>query len=399
MTILAWNSTVEREEILSLCQALIDARSENPPGDCRAAAEQIRRYLKGYGISLSTMARVPEKPNLVATIEGKGPGPHLILNGHLDTVGPGDERDWSVPVFRATRRDGRIYGLGAGNMKGAVAAMSAAFARLSQHRGAFQGRITLTLVADETVFGPDGAGYLLEKRPDLLGDAVICGEGPGAMALAVAEKGVLWLELSSRVPSGQGMLTVAGASAIARLSRVISEIDRWNDEQIAPPAELAAVMPNAGEHGLRLSANAGTIHGGRFVSQKADQSVAEIDFRVPPGLTIDAVEQRVRALCGEAIAVRRIKGWDANWTPPADPLSLAVAAAARAIRGRDSPPVVRLPASDASRWRARGVPAVCFGPQPLLASGVDDYVEEQDVVDCAAIYARAAIAWLNRQPG
>jgi succinyl-diaminopimelate desuccinylase len=107
----------------------------------------------------------------------------------------------------------------------------------------------------------------------------------------------------------------------------------------------------------------------------------------------------VRALCGEAIAVRRIKGWDANWTPPADPLPLAVAAAARVARGRDSPPVVRLPASDASRWRARGVPAVCFGPQPLLASGVDDYVEEQDVVDCAAIYARAAIAWLNRQPG
>ncbi len=126
-------------------------------------------------------------------------------------------------------------------MKGAVAALTAAFARLSQHRDAFRGRITLTLVADETVFGPDGAGYLLENRPDLLGDAVICGEGPGAMTLAVAEKGVLWLELSCRVPSGQGMLTVAGASAIARLSRVIAEIDRWNDEQVTPPPELAAV--------------------------------------------------------------------------------------------------------------------------------------------------------------
>jgi len=399
MTIFAWNSIAEREEILSLCHDLIDVRSENPPGDCRAAAGQIRRYLKGYGISPETVARSPEKPNLVATIEGNGPGPHLILNGHLDTVGPGDERDWSVPVFGATRRDGRIYGLGPGNVKGAVAALTAAFARLSQNRDAFRGRITLTLVADETVFGPDGAGYLLEERPDLLGDAVICGEGPGAMALAVAEKGVLWLELSSRVPSGQGMLTVAGASAIARLSRVIAEIDRWNDEQVTPPPELAAVLPNAGEHGLRLSANAGTIRGGRFVSQKADQSVAEIDFRVPPGLTIDAVERRVRAACGETIAVRRIKGWDANWTAPADPLAQAVAAAARGVRGHDSPPVVRLPASDASRWRARGIPAVCFGPQPLLASGVDDYVEEQDVVDCAAIYAQAAIAWLNRQSG
>jgi succinyl-diaminopimelate desuccinylase len=193
------------------------------------------------------------------------------------------------------------------------------------------------------------------------------------------------------------MLTVAGASAIARLSRVIAEIDRWNDEQVSPPAELAAVAANAGEHGLRLSVNAGTIRGGRFVSQKADQSAAEIDFRVPPGLTVDEVEQRVRTACGDAIAVRRIKGWDPNWTAPADPIVMAVGAAALSVRGRESPPVVRLPASDASRWRARGIPAVCFGPQPLLASGVDDYVEEQDVIDCAAIYARAAVDWLNRQ--
>lgn len=399
MTILNWNSFADREEILSLCCDLVDARSENPPGDCRAAADRIRRHLKGYGVAPSVVARSAEKPNLVATIEGREPGPHLILNGHLDTVGPGDERDWSVPVFAATRRAGRIHGLGAGNMKGAVAALTAAFARLSQHRDALRGRVTLTLVADETVFGPDGAGYLLEERPDLLGDGVICGEGPGAMALGVAEKGVLWLELSCRVPSGQGMLTVAGASAIARLSRVIAEIDGWNNEQASPPAGLAAVAANAGEHGLRLSANAGTIRGGRFVSQKADQSVAEIDLRVPPGLSIDAVERRVRAACGDAVAVRRIKGWDPNWTAPSDPIARAVADAALEIRGRESPPVVRLPASDASRWRARGVPAVCFGPQPLLASGVDDYVEEQDVVDCAAIYANAAIAWLNRPAG
>jgi succinyl-diaminopimelate desuccinylase len=355
--------------------------------------------MKGYGIAATTVARVPEKPNLVATIEGAGPGPHLVFNGHLDTVGPGDKRDWTVPVFKATRREGRIYGLGAGNMKGAVAALTAAFARVAQHRAKFRGRISLTLVADETVFGPDGAGYLLDQRPDLLGDAVICGEGPGNMALAIAEKGVLWLELTCRVPSGQGMLTVAGASAIARLCRVITEIDRWNDEQVKPPSELAAVVVNAGEHGLRLSVNAGTIHGGRFVSQKADQSVAEIDFRVPPGLTIESVERRVREACAETISVRHIKGWDPNWTAPIDPIAQAVADAALEIRRRKSPPVVRLPASDASRWRARSIPAVCFGPQPLLASGVDDYVEEQDVIDCAAIYTNAAVAWLRSQAG
>jgi succinyl-diaminopimelate desuccinylase len=386
----------DEREILSLCCKLVGMRSENPPGDVRAPAAVARSFLESRGIGVKEIARIPEKPNLVATIEGNGGGRHLVLNGHLDTIGPGEVGDWTVPPFEATRRAGRIYGLGAGNMKGGVTALIAAFVHLAQTRDDFRGSVSLTLVADETVFGPDGAGYLLDQRPDLLGDAVICAEGPGAMALGLAEKGLLWLELACRVPSGQGMLATKGSSAITRLSGLLVEIDRWNDLHVTPPSELSSLAAHAGDHGFRLSVNAGTIRGGRFVSQKADLAVAEVDFRVPPGLTIDEVERRVRETCGSMAEVRRIKGWNPNWCAPSDPLAQAVAAAARAVRGGDSPPVVRLPASDASRWRARGIPAVCFGPQPQLASGIDDYVEEQDVLACAAIYAKAAVDWLNR---
>jgi succinyl-diaminopimelate desuccinylase len=55
-----------------------------------------------------------------------------------------------------------------------------------------------------------------------------------------------------------------------------------------------------------------------------------------------------------------------------------------------------LPGSDARRWRELGVPAVCYGPQPTLSAGVDDYANEQDVVDCAKIYARTALALMRR---
>jgi succinyl-diaminopimelate desuccinylase len=57
--------------------------------------------------------------------------------------------------------------------------------------------------------------------------------------------------------------------------------------------------------------------------------------------------------------------------------------------------VVRLPASDASRWRALGVPAICYGPQLELASGIDDYVHEQDLIGCAKIYALSALSYLK----
>jgi len=385
----------DREIIIDLVCRLIDARSDNPPGNVSGPAQIVSSFLAGRGIEVETFARKPEKPNLVSRLRGRSEGRHLVLNGHLDTIGAGAEDDWSVPVYRATRKDGRIYGLGAGNMKGSVAALTAAYAFLARHRQRIYGTLTYTAVADETVFGPDGAGFLLEQRPDLVGDAVICGEGPGGMNLAIAEKGLLWLALEARVPSGQGMLSHRQTSAIAKVARAIETVDGWNDEHIVPPPDLAGLVANAGAHGLRLSVNAGTVHGGRFVSQVADSCIAEIDFRLPPGVTIAEIEKRVAALCGDGMSFRRIKGWDPNWTAPEAVIVRTVGETAKAVRGPASAEVVRLPASDASRWRALGIPAVCFGAQPDLASGIDDYVNESDVIDCAKIYALAALAYLG----
>jgi succinyl-diaminopimelate desuccinylase len=186
------------------------------------------------------------------------------------------------------------------------------------------------------------------------------------------------------------MLTTRGSSATARLARLLAELDDWNDEYSHPPAELADITRS----GLRLSVNAGRIAGGHFVSQVATPVRAEVDLRVPPGLTIAAMEERVRRAADGigGIDVKRIKGWDPNWTAGAHRLCGIVAEAASTIRARPVERVVRLPGSDASRWRARGIPAICYGPQAELASGIDDYVYEQDVVDCVAVYVASALA-------
>ena len=247
------------------------------------------------------------------------------------------------------------------------------------------------------MFGPDGALFLLEARPELLGDGLICGEGPGSLELAIAEKGVLWVEVEARVPSGQGMLMRRGASATARLAAVMGAIDALNDERSTPPAEVVCLAAHAGEHGLRVSANIGIIEGGGFVSQVAGRAAARVDVRVPPGRTTGDVESRLSRLiaCHPGMAWRRIKGWEPNWSAPDAAVVRAVADSAAAVRGTPPRPVVRLPASDASRWRALGTPAVCYGPQPTLVAGVDDYANEEDVVDCAKVYARAALQFLN----
>jgi succinyl-diaminopimelate desuccinylase len=172
-------------------------------------------------------------------------GRHLVFNGHIDTLLPGNESEWSVPIYVLTEQGDRLDGLGIGKMKAAATALALAFGFLAANRDLWRGRLTFTGVADETKFGPSRAGYLLEARPDLAGDALICGEGPGSMNLAIAERGVCWIEIESRVPTGQGMLSGCGSSAIAQLAAAIGELDALNDLFIEPPAEVTCLSEHA----------------------------------------------------------------------------------------------------------------------------------------------------------
>jgi succinyl-diaminopimelate desuccinylase len=314
----------------------------------------------------------------------------------MDTMEAGDESAWTVPILRLTRRDGRLYGLGMGNMKGALAAMCLATAMLQRHRGAWRGRLSMTAVSDEVMFGERGTVFLLRTRPDLAGDFLISGEGPGSMHFAVAEKGLLWLDVEARSAGGHASRALRGETAVMKLAAFLARLDFLNETFATLPRELAGVTGGDGNLGLRLSLNAGTLTAGTVRSQVAPRARAQIDIRLPPGISAQVCEAMVREQAGDDIAVEVVKAWDANWTALDNPLVVELAAAAQAVRGAPPHYVVRLPGSDARRWRDLGVPAACYGPQPTLSAGVDDYANEQDVVDCAKIYARTALALMRR---
>lgn len=387
-----------REELVALCGALVAASSVNPPGRTADVAEVVRAYLADRGIASERIAADAEAPNVAATLEGRAAGRHVVFNAHMDTMEAGDEAAWSVPVARLTRRDGRLYGLGMGNMKGGLAAMCLATAVLSRHRAAWGGRLSMTAVSDEVMFGVRGTVFLLDQRPDLAGDFLISGEGPGFMGLAAAEKGLLWLDVEARSSGGHSSRALRGETAVAKLSGLLARLDGINDLYVTAPAELPGVSGGDGNLGLRVSLNAGTIAAGTVRSQIAPRARAQIDIRLPPGLSAADCQRLVRdkAEGDPDIAVAVVEAWDANWTALDNPVVVETAAAAHAVRGERPRFVVRLPGSDARRWRDRGVPAVCYGPQPTLSAGVDDYANEQDVVDCAKIYARAALALMGR---
>ena len=383
-----------REQLVELCGEMVNALSVNPPGRTAGVAQIVSRHLADHGIFAEQVAADAEAPNVVATLEGQHGGRHVVFNAHMDTMEAGDEAAWTVPVDRLTRQDGRLYGLGMGNMKGALAAMCVATAALNRHRSQWAGRLSLTAVSDEVMFGERGSVFLLSKRPDLAGDFLISGEGPGFMALAPAEKGLLWLDIQARAPGGHASRALRGETAVAKLAELLVQLDAINETYVSVPEELIGVSGGEGNLGLRVSLNAGTFVAGTVRSQIAPHARAQIDIRLPPGFSARECEQLVRAkAAGEpGISIAAIQGWDANWTALGSPVVVETAAAVRSVRGEQPPFVVRLPGSDARRWRDLGVPAVCYGPQPTLSAGVDDYANEQDVVDCAKIYARAALA-------
>ncbi len=377
--------TSEAARSVAVLRGLVQADSVNPPGHTGDAVAAALAALQG--LTYEIIAADSAKPNIIVRL-ANGPGPTVHLNAHLDTVPPGNTAAWSVTLHDLTERGSRLHGLGTGNMKAAAAAMIGALHRLQAARDQWCGEVILSLVADECVFGPDGAAHLLQTRPDLRGDMLICGEGPGAMNLAVAEKGLMWVRLTATGRVGQGMLTTRGSAATARLAAALVQVDAWNEFRFAPPLPTLNHQDNA--EGMRLSANIGRIDGGTGFSPAASQATADLDLRLPPSLTMAELGARLDALCATGdLAWELVKGWEPNWSDPGCAPARAVRETARLVRGKMPADVTRLPASDASRWRSLGVPAVCYGPQPELASGVDDYVFTKDFLDCIAVYAGA----------
>lgn len=376
-----------RDELVDLCAKLVSSPSITPPGDTRAAMDIAKNWLETRGIICEVHYLSDQMPNLVAVIEGSKPGPRIVLNGHLDTMSPMDESQWSVPIFELTKNDGRLYGLGMGNMKGGVAALCMAAFLASTRKDLLYGSVVLTLVSDEVRFGPHGSAHLIKSLPKIHGDAVISAEGAGWMSLAIAEKGVAWIDLVASGPTGHASAAKTGETAVAKLSKAILELDKLNDLFVEPPATLSDSFKIKNDPGFRIAASTGIITAGDARGLIAPQAEAKIDIRIPPGFSLSNLDIEIeKLLTGTGVMASRVRGWEASWTSEDETIVKVISSAIENVRGETPVRTVRHPASDVMRWREIGVPGVCFGPQPTFSAGIDDYAEEEDVIDCAAVY-------------
>ncbi len=198
-------------EATELLAQLIRHNTVNPPGNERAAQEELAALLQAAGFEVTLVGRTPERPNLVARLRGTADGPVLCLLSHVDTV-LADPSEWQHDPWCGDVIDGELWGRGALDMKSQTAAEVAAALSLAREgwRPA-RGDLLVVVVVDEEVGGGEGAIWLTENHPELVRCDLLLNEGGGAVipfdggrvyGVCVAEKGVQQFRVTTHGTAG-----------------------------------------------------------------------------------------------------------------------------------------------------------------------------------------------------
>jgi acetylornithine deacetylase/succinyl-diaminopimelate desuccinylase-like protein len=245
-----------RTETSRLLAELIRIDTSNPPGNETAAAEHLAAYLAEAGVKSELVGREPHRASLIARLPGTGDGPSLMLLGHTDVVGA-DADEWSVPPFSGLERDGFVWGRGALDMKGQVAAEAVAVATLAREGWRGAGDLILCAVADEEVGEDWGLSWLVQEHPDLVRADYVLNEGGGeriehrgrvAYTVGVGEKRCAAFAVTVHGKSGHASTPGAADNALVKLGPVIDRIQRM-PRPTAKLAALADFLAAVGEDG------------------------------------------------------------------------------------------------------------------------------------------------------
>lgn len=375
----------------ALTAALVRLNTTNPPGNETPAIELLEARLRARGFE-TVVVPYPVGENrsqVVARLRGSGIRPGLLFSGHVDVV-PTGSVPWNVDPFGGEVQDGKLYGRGACDMKGGVAALvvaAEAVARSVQGGAVLQGDLVVALTADEERNCLGAEALVDEPLFDGLGAAIVA--EPTSLGIYIAEKGALWAEVTVFGKTAHGSMPQIGANAVAAMAEFLT---RW--EMMYRTDE--PVHPLLGTPTL----NIGVIHGGVKANVVPDRCDAQLDMRTVPGQDHTELMDDLRGLLGEVCARRsgtRFEATQLSDRPPVScpvdsALARALAASVREIAGVDPAPRGVPYCTEACIWVPRlGIPAVICGPgAPGMAHQPDEHVETMELEQAARIYSRVA---------
>ncbi|MHA2391892.1 MAG: M20 family metallopeptidase [Promethearchaeota archaeon] len=434
------------EEYIEFLRGLIQIESYNPPGNEKDVALMIKQYLKENKISCEIFPFEENRANLIITLNDNFDGKNLFYNGHMDVVPPGSEEEWKFPPLSATVKRKRIYGRGAADMKGGLAAMVVALKILNKLDFKLSGNLILNVVADEETGGNYGTRWLLENKLQSINcDFVVIGEATGLnplpKSIILGEKGRIEIKLVTNGISCHASVPFIGKNAIYMMSEIIQNLDRLDDyiPTVNPPMspnelkdqvsigfsskesfnkmyEEQPILQNVITSNTQFARSLTMISGGIKPNVVPDLCEATMDFRLLPGQTTEMILDALKKLINDL-------GYPVKDDPTCEPEEVFVyidvlqrGEASYWADWRSSKPLELfyniventygkkpiyffMPASaDARFYRNTGYcpPTILFGPGNAgTAHAVNEFIEIQDYLNAIKVYSIFAFKFLK----
>ena len=408
-----------RNEAADLLRELLRLDTVNPPGNETRAAELLRAYLEARGVPCELYAKAPERANLVARLRGREDGKRLLLLSHTDTV-LADPAEWAVDPWSGELRDGHIWGRGALDMKGQVAAAAVAIATLAREGFEPAGDLIFAACADEEVGDDFGLSWLCREHPEAVRADYCLNEGGGDRAViggrafylcATAEKMTSPFVLRIRGRSGHASVPGIADNALVKAARLVERLAAFSEpprllpesdaffasifeEKLAPLEVLERIRHLEPRFAAMVEPMLGLTISPTMIEASKKRNViparCEVvcDCRLLPGQSQEEAERAIRSWLGEEEYelewIERVGGTRSSmYTPLWEAIEEFLA---REDRGAVLAPVVLSGFTDSHYLReAFGTVAYGFFPmramEPELASRLVHSADERIALD------------------
>jgi acetylornithine deacetylase/succinyl-diaminopimelate desuccinylase-like protein len=410
-----WESV--KAETVSRLQAIIRFDTTNPPGNELPLARYLASVLTAEGIEATVLEMEKNRAQVIGRIRGNAAARPVILLAHMDVVGV-ERSSWTHDPFAGEVSDGYLYGRGAIDDKGMLAANLMTMLLLKRElsiSGATLSRdVVFVATADEEAGGEYGMGWLVQHHPDLLdaefalnegGRTRIIGDGRAYLAVQSAEKVSHVVTITAHGSAGHAAIPLPD-NAIFRLARALDQLSGYAEPVMLTEITrqffscLAEIWPQpdekkamidlvAGDAGrrnegarilsrvavfnavLRNGISPTMIEGGKQFNVIPDSASAVLNVRTLPGQSIDKVVQRMRAVITEPGVGLEItyRGEEAPASDPGSAMFVAIADAARELDPKIAVvPYLSTGVTDSARLRRLGVKAYGILPFPMAQS-------------------------------